>query len=73
MIKLERKNRLKAVESALSKYPVVLLLGPRQCGKTTLARDIYDARGGTYFDLEDPECPLLPEKPNFSSTVGHKF
>lgn len=28
--------------------PAVLLLGPRQCGKTTLARAV----GGTYFDLE---------------------
>ncbi|MEI6034485.1 MAG: ATP-binding protein [Verrucomicrobiae bacterium] len=32
-----------------------MLLGPRQCGKTTLAREIYEAGGGHFFDLEDPE------------------
>ena len=32
----------------LGKYPAVALLGPRQCGKTTLARQF---RGG-YFDME---------------------
>jgi len=32
-------------------FPAVLLLGPRQCGKTTLARHFIDAG---YFDLERP-------------------
>ena len=32
----------------LSSCPAVALVGPRQCGKTTLARSI----GGRYFDLE---------------------
>jgi len=33
-------------------YPAVALIGPRQCGKTTLAQTL----GGTYFDLEqEPE------------------
>ncbi len=31
------------------------LLGPRQAGKTTLAREIARARPGDYLDLEDPE------------------
>jgi hypothetical protein len=34
--------------------PVVALLGPRQCGKTTLARAIGRSAGAEYFDLEDP-------------------
>ncbi len=33
----------------LRQYPAVALVGPRQCGKTTLAQSI----GGHYFDLED--------------------
>lgn len=32
-------------------FPAILLLGPRQCGKTTLVRHFVDAR---YFDLERP-------------------
>ena len=32
----------------LSKFPAVALIGPRQCGKTTLARQL----GGVYFDME---------------------
>ena len=36
----------------LDDYPAVTLVGPRQCGKTTLAQSI----GGEYFDLEqEPE------------------
>lgn len=32
--------------------PVTTLLGPRQCGKTTLARKLCEKHGGTYLDLE---------------------
>jgi len=32
----------------LADYPAVVIVGPRQCGKTTLAKSI----GGEYFDLE---------------------
>lgn len=40
----------------LAVYPAVALIGPRQCGKTTLAQSI----GGIYFDLEqEPECLRL--------------
>lgn len=36
----------------LAESPSVAFIGPRQCGKTTLAR----AMGGLYFDLEqEPE------------------
>jgi hypothetical protein len=58
MFELQRNRLLRRVESALSQYPVTLLLGPRQCGKTTLARQIHAKSAGTYFDLEDPSCAL---------------
>lgn len=38
----------------LSQFPAVALLGPRQVGKTTLARGIGDAQGALYLDLEHP-------------------
>jgi len=62
MALIPRPHLLKQVERALDLYPVTLLLGPRQCGKTTLARQVWNARSGTFFDLEDPEVPLRPEQ-----------
>jgi hypothetical protein len=32
----------------------VALIGPRQCGKTTLARELQDPESPNYFDCEDP-------------------
>lgn len=50
------------MRKAIRRSPVTLLLGPRQCGKTTLAREIAaSTRGSTWFDLEDPETPLRLE------------
>lgn len=42
------------VSRALKRSRVVALLGPRQCGKTTLARAVVPADSPNYFDLEDP-------------------
>ena len=42
------------IEKALSRSQVVALLGPRQCGKTTLARGFVPSESLHYFDLEDP-------------------
>ncbi len=50
--RLEAMNRL---ETALDENPVAALLGPRQCGKTTLARMLMDRDGGHWFDLESAE------------------
>ena len=38
---------------ALSDSPVVLIHGPRQCGKTTLARQVGDERGFAYITFDD--------------------
>jgi len=38
---------------ALADTPVVLIHGPRQCGKTTLARMTGDPRGYAYFSFDD--------------------
>jgi len=42
------------IQSALQRRRVVVLVGPRQCGKTTLARTFVSPESLNYFDLEDP-------------------
>jgi len=51
---IPRKSQTIAIQTALERSPIVALLGPRQCGKTTLARAICDEVSGHYFDLEHP-------------------
>jgi predicted AAA+ superfamily ATPase len=51
---IQRSQLRSAVLNGLRLRPVVALMGPRQCGKTTLAREIAKLEGATYFDLEDP-------------------
>ncbi|MCH2180320.1 MAG: AAA family ATPase [Mariniblastus sp.] len=45
----------KKLQSQLSKAPAVALLGPRQVGKTTLAKQVAASRSSIYLDLESPE------------------
>ena len=42
------------VRTALKRSRIVAILGARQCGKTTLAREFVPAESLNYFDLEDP-------------------
>jgi predicted AAA+ superfamily ATPase len=42
------------LSAALSDTPVVVIHGPRQCGKTTLARAFGDSAGYSYITLDDP-------------------
>ncbi len=51
---LPRSHLLSRLRSGLKTSPAVALLGPRQCGKTTLARQLTDRSKSTYFDLENP-------------------
>ncbi|MEK7703373.1 MAG: ATP-binding protein [Myxococcota bacterium] len=48
---------------ALERSRVVVLVGPRQCGKTTLARQLLAADSVNYFDLEDPTSLARLEEP----------
>ncbi len=55
---MDRLVFLGRIETLFRSHPMVGILGPRQCGKTTLARDYIGAlsdRRVHYFDLEDPE------------------
>jgi uncharacterized protein len=49
--RIQAKARL---EIALRRNSAVALVGPRQCGKTTLAREFVSTESINYFDLEDP-------------------
>lgn len=50
-----RTHDVDLVRAALRRSRVVALLGPRQSGKTTLARQLLPADAVNYFDLEDPQ------------------
>ena len=57
---IERSTYLKQLETALGRSPITALLGPRQCGKTTLARQLAATREATVFDLEsEPDVRRL--------------
>lgn len=53
-MKLQRLHLLEGIRTALGRSRIVALLGPRQAGKTSLARIIAKEQGGVLFDLEDP-------------------
>lgn len=51
---IRRTGLFSRIRTALSRSRVVALVGPRQCGKTTLARAMAGPGRTNYFDLEDP-------------------
>jgi len=59
-----KRTELKSkVRAALKRSRVVALLGPRQCGKTTLARELVRSNSPNYFDLEDPASLARLDEP----------
>lgn len=66
---IERSAYVARARQALTQSPVVSLLGPRQVGKTTLARQLASGRRVSFFDLESPadlarlSTPLLVLEP----------
>lgn len=60
---LKRNISHKALQ-ALGHFPVIAFLGPRQCGKTTLAKELKP--DWKYFDLENPnDADLIKRDPVF--------
>lgn len=51
---IARPDALGQIAAVFKVHPIAALLGPRQCGKTTLARMISEREPCTYFDLENP-------------------
>lgn len=51
---VQRRELAVALSTALRRSRAVALIGPRQVGKTTLARQLLDPGSPNYFDLENP-------------------
>jgi hypothetical protein len=63
---IDRKTDAALVRTALRRSRVVALLGPRQCGKTTLARRFVAPDSLNYFDLEDPRSLARLAEPDLA-------
>lgn len=51
---IPRPKPISRIEESFRIHPITALLGPRQCGKTTLARLIADRDHAAFFDMENP-------------------
>lgn len=60
---IKRLELLQKIRTGLRRSRVTALLGPRQCGKTTLAKKIQAEKTGHYFDLENPLDETRLENP----------
>ena len=63
-MEINRPDFIGEIKTSLRNNPVTAIMGPRQCGKTTLARSIAQSTESSIFDLEDPtDFDLLSENP----------
>lgn len=64
---IHRQHHLEQVALGLRQFPILALLGPRQVGKTTLARQLAEEWDGPshLFDLEDPDDQARLSDPSF--------
>jgi hypothetical protein len=60
---IERTLLKQTIQRKLERNRVVALIGPRQCGKTTLAREFVSPDSVNYFDLENPLSQASLEQP----------
>lgn len=60
---VRRASKAEAVLQGIRSSPVTALMGPRQCGKTTLARQIARGMKAVYFDLENPRDIMALAQP----------
>lgn len=63
---LERRHHFEAIVAALREVPVCVLVGPRQCGKTTLARQVAARGKAHWFDLETASARRALENPELA-------
>lgn len=69
-MKIDRHYHLQEITFGFRNHAVVVVLGPRQCGKTTLARQLIqqdpDFNPINYFDLDDPTHLLMLSDPKLT-------
>ncbi|MGB0958135.1 MAG: ATP-binding protein [Litorivicinus sp.] len=65
------RNLLADVFQRLKKRPAVVLLGPRQVGKTTLAHAVMNDVSGVYLDLESPSDQAKLDDPELYFSERH--
>jgi uncharacterized protein len=58
-----RNAYLQRIQQAWESMPCVLLVGPRQSGKTTIAREVVRLHGGTLLDAENLEHAAALREP----------
>jgi len=58
------------LREALADSPVVLIHGPRQCGKTTLAQTVGEPRGYGYFSFDNDVARAAARADAVSATGG---
>ena len=66
---LSRPEYLQRLSVALNRSPIVAILGPRQVGKTTLARLFIQDRQAVYFDLESQPDIRRLQNPELALSV----
>ena len=60
------RSSLERIQKLMRQFPALALLGPRQVGKTTLARGIARDLDGVYFDLERPSDRIKLSDPELA-------
>lgn len=60
---IDRTYDRETLSAWMKMFPVVAILGPRQCGKTTLARTM---NADHYFDLENPQDAARLDQPQLA-------
>ena len=66
LLVIDRQADLSLLRAGLQRRRVVALPGPRQCGKTTLARQFVPPDSLNYFDLEDPRSLARLNQPDLA-------
>ncbi|MCP4976602.1 MAG: AAA family ATPase [Maribacter sp.] len=76
-MKIQRTREMKFIKRHIRNNPVVALLGPRQCGKTTLAHQLSAKLASSsilFLDCEDHRDLAKLDNPMiYPSRIGFRF